>query len=85
MKKYIIVPYLLLLFPFFASAYHVCIWNFDTLDVFYDTQVGASIDCAYWIEQTLAANEHTYETSTTLPVNLSPYDVVIVTLGFFRC
>lgn len=85
MRKYTIVLCLLMLTPFLASAFHVCVWNFDTLDVFYDAQIGDSVDCAYWIEQTLGANEHTYETFTTLPGNLSPYDVVIVTLGFFRC
>jgi hypothetical protein len=85
MKKYTIIMCLLLMTPFFASGAHVFVWNFDVLDIFYDAQVGASIDCSYWIEQTLAANGHTYVTGTTLPMDLSPYDVVIVTLGFFRC
>jgi hypothetical protein len=85
MKKYIVALCLLLFTPFFASGFHVFVWNFDTLDVFYDSQVGASIDCSYWIEQTLGQNGHTYVTGTYLPADLSPYDVVIVTLGFFRC
>lgn len=85
MKKYIIVLFLLLLTPLFVRGYHVFIWNYDTLDVFYDTQIGDSVDCAYWIEQTLGQNEHTYVTGIYLPADLSPYDVVFVTLGFFRC
>ena len=85
MKKYPVILCLLLLVPFLASGFHAFVWNFDTLDIFYDAQLGESIDCSYWIEQTLTANGHTYVTDTTLPGNLSPYDVVIVTLGFFRC
>lgn len=85
MKRYSIVLYLILLIPFLANGYHVFVWNFDTLDVFYDSQAGDTIDCAYWLEQTLTANGHTYVTGTSLPGNLGPYDVVFVTLGFFRC
>lgn len=85
MKRYSIVLYLTLLIPFLANGYHAFVWNFDTLDVFYDSQVGDTIDCSYWLEQSLSANGHTYVTGINLPVNLNPYDVVIVTLGLFRC
>lgn len=76
---------LLLLVPFTVHAAHAFIWLFDQGDKFVDPQIGDTIDCAYWIEQTLTANGHTYVTETYLPFDLNPYDVVFVTLGFFRC
>ncbi len=85
MKRYAVGLCLLLFIPFLANGYHAFVWNFDTLDVFYDAQVGDSIDCAYWLEQTLGQNGDTYVTEAYLPADLSPYDVVIVTLGLFRC
>lgn len=75
----------LLLVPITAVAANVLIWNFDPLDRFYDAEVGDSVNCAYWLEQTLAANGHTYNTDVDLPLNLSGYDAVFVTLGWYRC
>lgn len=63
----------------------IFIWNYDPFDVFDDPDVGATIDCSYWLEQTLLANGHTCTKGTILPANLEPYDIVFVTLGWFRC
>jgi hypothetical protein len=76
---------ILFMLPITAMAANVFIWNFDPLDIFYDAEVGDSVDCAYWLEQTLGANGHTFNTSASLPVDLSSYDVVFVTLGWYRC
>lgn len=62
----------------------IFIWNYDALDVFDDPDLGATIDCTYWLEQTLLANGHTYTKSTALPASLDSYDIVFVTLGWFR-
>jgi hypothetical protein len=75
----------LLIVPVIALAANVFIWNFDPLDRFHDNQVGDSVDCAYWLEQSLAANGHTYDTDTSLASNLDSYDAVFVTLGWYRC
>jgi hypothetical protein len=75
----------LLIFPILGMAANVFIWNFDPLDRFYDNQVGDTVDCAYWLEQTLAANGHTFNTSSTLSSTLDSYDAVFVTLGWYRC
>lgn len=83
MKKYLVLA--LLLIPFIAHAAHVYVWNYDPLDRFYEPAVGDSVDCTYWVEQTLAGDGHTYVTGTTLPANLNPYDAVFVLLGWFRC
>jgi len=73
------------LFPLLLNAGHMFIWNYDTLDKFYDSEVGDSVDCAYWLEQALTTDGHTFVTNTTLPADLSPYDGVLVTLGWYRC
>lgn len=75
----------LFIVPLFAMAANVFIWNFDPLDRFYDNQVGDSVDCAYWLEQTLIANGYTFNTSSTLSSTLDSYDAVFVTLGWYRC
>jgi hypothetical protein len=71
--------------PLFVNAANVLIWEFDPLDVFYDNQISRSVDCPYWLEQTLGAGGHTYTTTNSLPADLSAYQVVFVTLGWFRC
>lgn len=75
----------ILVFPITAMAANVLVWNFDPLDRFYDAEVGDSVDCVYWLEQTLAANGHTFSTNVNLPLDLTGYDVVFVTLGWYRC
>ncbi len=67
------------------SAADVYVWNFDDEDVFYCSEAGSTVDCAYWIEETLDAAGHSVTTGTTLPSDLGPYDVVFVTLGWYRC
>ncbi len=85
MKKRAIMLVAMFLFPLLLNAGHVFVWNYDILDTFYDSEVGSTIDCAYWLEQTITANGHTYVTDTILPADLSPYDAVLATLGWFRC
>jgi hypothetical protein len=85
MKKNILRYVLIIFLPFMMNAHHVYIWNFDTEDTFYDPQISDTIDCTYWLEQTLTANGHTYITGISLPGDLSPYDVIFVTLGWYRC
>ncbi len=85
MHKFAKIHVIILLFPLLLNAGHVFIWNYDTLDVFYDSQVGNTINCAYWLEQTLADNDHTYTIGHLLPTSLDPYDAVLVSLGWYRC
>jgi len=85
MKRLIILLLSGFFLPFIASGEHFFIWNYDPLDIFYDAQIGDSIDCSYWVEQTLTANGHTFIKETFLPTDLSAYDAVFVLLGWFRC
>ncbi|HIE05505.1 MAG TPA: hypothetical protein EYP58_01760 [bacterium (Candidatus Stahlbacteria)] len=63
----------------------VFIWNFDPDDVFYDSAIGGSVDCAYWIEQTLADYGYSFVTGNELPADIDSFDLIFVTLGYFRC
>lgn len=76
---------LVLLFALPLCASNVFVWNYDDEDVFYCDEYGDEVDCAYWIEQTLLYNGHTCSVDTELPSDLSPYDVVFVETGWYRC
>lgn len=62
----------------------ILIWLFDPDDRFYDAEVGDSIDCAYWIEQCFTSCDRDFDKSTDLPVDLDEYDVIFITLGWYR-
>jgi len=75
-----------LVVPSAARAANVCVWNYDSLDRFYDPAVGDSIDCSYWVSQILAGQGHTVEVhDSILPADLSGYDVVFCLMGWYRC
>jgi hypothetical protein len=76
----------LLFFPLAAQAANICVWNFDTLDRYYDPILADSADCAYWVEQVLSDQGHTVEVHNRyLPNDLSSYDVVFCLMGWYRC
>jgi hypothetical protein len=68
-----------------ASAANCFIWDYQSTDVIYDPEVGATIDHAYWVRQTLTALGHTYVMQTELPTNTSPYQVIFATCGWYNC
>ncbi|MEO0092962.1 MAG: hypothetical protein ABIK93_01045 [candidate division WOR-3 bacterium] len=82
MEKVILI---LLSAPLMIYSAHVLIWEYDTLDIFYDPVLAESIDCPHWLKKALFDNGHTLEIYPYLPIDLTPYDVVFVTLGWFRC
>jgi hypothetical protein len=82
LKMFLILAFLL---PLLTYGARVCVWNYDPLDRFYDPEVGDSIDCAYWVENLLRAQGHTVEVFTSLPTDLSQYDIVFCLMGWWRC
>jgi hypothetical protein len=77
---------LLLAAPVVASAAEVCIWNYDSVDRFYDPEVGDSVDCAYSLALTLTAQGHAVAVfNDGLPADLSGYDITFCLMGWFRC
>ena len=72
--------------PAALSASNICVWNYDTLDRFYDAEVGDSIDCSYHVAATLTDLGHTVSVlHGYLPGDLSGYDAVFALLGWYRC
>lgn len=67
------------------SGLSIYLWIFDSIDEFYDSDVGDSVNCGFGIEQALNANGYVCTKGTTLPSDLDPYDIMFVTLGWFRC
>ncbi len=68
-----------------VTPHRIFIWLYDPLDVFYDGKFGDTVNCSKGIEDALTANGYTFEKGNVLPASLDPYDVVFVTLGWFRC
>jgi hypothetical protein len=83
MKKILVL--IVSLAPILAVAANVFIWNYDPVDKFYEPAINDSVDCAYWVEQTLDAAGHTFVTGMLLPTDLSGYDAVFALLGWYRC
>ena len=72
--------------PAALQAANVCVWNYDTLDRFYDAGVGDSVDCSYHVVAALNELGHTVTLANRdLPVSLDDYDVVFCLMGWYRC
>ncbi len=88
MKKsgFVLAVAALLLAVSAARAANVCVWNYDTLDRFFDSEVGDSIDCGYWVERTLVTQGHIVDLyQRYLPASISEYDIVFCLMGWYRC
>lgn len=67
-----------------VQAYDVFLYNLDPSDMIWDPVLSDSIDCSYWIEQTLIAIGDNVTVSASLPSELIElYDMVFVTTGFY--
>lgn len=74
---------LLFIIPSYIFSQQVLIWDNDNNSDFIDPEGTGYIGCEYKIQQALTANGITYTTVSTLPADLSSYDVVFVTLGVY--
>ena len=74
---------LVILLPCLVFAQQVLIWDNDNNSDFLDPEGTYNVGCEYKIQQALTANGITYTTVSTLPGNLSGYNVVFVTLGIY--
>ena len=74
------------LLPAAALAANVCVWNYDSLDRWFDPAAGESVDCAYNVQQALITQGHAVTVAQQfLPVDLSGYDVIMGLMGWYRC
>ncbi len=74
---------LLFLLPCLVFSQQVLIWDNDNNNGFQDPEGTAYVGCEFKIQQALTANGITFTTVSTLPGDLSSYDVVFVTLGIY--
>ncbi len=66
-----------------ASAQSILVWDKDHNKKFNDPEGGGQVDATYGITKALTANGYTFTTTTTLPGNLSPYNVIFVIMGTY--
>jgi len=74
---------ILFLLPCYVFSQEVLIWDNDNNSDFIDPEGTGYVGCEYKIQQALTANGITHTTVSTLPADLSEYDVVFVTLGIY--
>ena len=89
MKKYLFFVALLFTVTFAVNAANILVWNFnpDNYDEFTDPEVGQKINCGYWLKEGLTNNGYTftYHDNTKLPADISSYDIIVGTVGYFEC
>jgi hypothetical protein len=85
-ERVLLALVLCLAVPAALEAANVCVWNYDTLDRFYDARVGDSVDCAYHVVNALTDLGHTVTVSdSVLPASLDGFDIVFCLMGWYRC
>jgi len=74
---------------FMVNAANILVWNSNpsNYDTITDPEVGQKVNAGYWLKTTLTNNSYTYtyHDNTKLPTDISSYDVIVGTLGFFVC
>lgn len=72
---------LLMFLPAVANGLEVLIWDNDNYSTIDDPEGAGIVGCEYAIQQALTANGIQYTTLPYMPIDLSPYDVLFITLG----
>jgi hypothetical protein len=75
----------LLLLPIVLSAAEVCIWQYDPLDRYYEPELGDSAVSSYGLQTALTGLGLNCIYVEALPTDLSSFDLVCVSLGWYRC
>jgi hypothetical protein len=65
-----------------GRAQEIFVWDHDMGKTFRDPETGSYVGCEYGIQQALAAHSFAYTTGTSLPPDISTYDVIFVVLGW---
>lgn len=68
-----------------AGAARLCVWEYDSLDRFFDPVRGESVSCVTSVAADLAALGHSVDVFSQLPTDISPYDAVFCLMGWYRC
>ena len=85
-ENFLLALVLFLAVPAALQAANVCVWNYDSLDRFYDPAAGDSVDCSYYVEKALTDLGHAVTVSESiLPASPDGFDVVFCLMGWYRC
>lgn len=89
MNKFLKTLSVVCILCFMAHAANILVWNFNpsNYDTITDPEVGQKVNAGYWLKTTLTNNSYTYtyHDNTKLPTDITEYDVIVGTLGFFVC
>lgn len=80
---YVLIGSFVLFFflPNTVRGLEVLVWDDDNYSTIDDPEGAGEVGCEYAIQQALTANEIEYTTLPYMPIDLSPYDIVFITLG----
>jgi hypothetical protein len=65
-----------------AAPVTIYVWDKDNGKNFPNPEGGGNIGCEYWLKQALLQNGCLHSSGTTLPADISPYDVIFICTGW---
>jgi hypothetical protein len=65
-----------------AAPLTIYVWDRDMGKTFADPEGGGTIGCEYWLKQALLQNGCLHGSGTTLPADISGYDIIFICLGW---
>jgi hypothetical protein len=76
---------LMLGFAVSAPAQEILVWDHDLGEenTFDDPEGAGTVGCEFSIQRALRQNDYNFTTLTDLPMDLSSYDVIFITMGWF--
>lgn len=77
----LILTMIFLLYSVSIAGIEILIWDNDNESYIEDPEGAGEVGCEYAIQQALIANNQAFITLTYLPMDLSSYDVIFITLG----
>jgi len=66
-----------------ALSQSILVWDKDHNLTFQDPEGGGQVDATYGVTKALTANGYTFTKVTTLPADLSPYNILFVIMGSY--
>lgn len=77
----VLIVFMLLMLINTAVAANILLWDNDNFSTIYDPEGAGIVGCQYAIEKALNNMEVDYQTLSYLPMDLDPYNILLITLG----
>ncbi len=65
-----------------AAPLTIYVWDKDNGKTFTNPEGGGTIGCEHWLKQALLQNGCLYGSGTTLPADISNYDLIFICLAW---